>query len=89
MTALSASLGTLHFLEGSTMDENMLAALGQMQNFAVAQTIDQLGQPAVVRGLARFTRAYFEALVAEGFTREEAFQLANAHGWPGLGRAAR
>ena len=70
------------------MDENLLAALGQMQNFAIAQTIEQLGQPAVVRGFARFTRAYFEALVAEGFTREEAFQLVSVHGWPVLGRAA-
>lgn len=38
---------------------------------------------AVARRAARYTRAYYEALLAEGFTREEALRIVSGGGPPG------
>lgn len=37
---------------------------------------------AVAQRAARFTRAYYEALLAEGFTREEALRIVSGGGSP-------
>lgn len=47
-------------------------------------TMSALAEPEVARNLARFTRNYYEALMAEGFTREEALRIVSSIGFPSI-----
>lgn len=47
-------------------------------------TMAALAEPEVARNLARFTRNYYEALVAAGFTREEALRIVASVGFPSM-----
>jgi hypothetical protein len=47
-------------------------------------TLKALERPAVVDRLAAFTRHYYEALIKQGFTKEEALQIVAGVGIPAL-----
>lgn len=44
-----------------------------------------LAKPETAKKLARFMRNYFDALIAEGFTKEEAIQIIRAFAIPSMG----
>lgn len=52
---------------------------------AVTQSgMEALADPETARNLARFTRNYFEALVAQGFSEEQALRIVAGVGFPSL-----
>ncbi|WP_214291259.1 hypothetical protein, partial [Escherichia coli] len=64
--------------------EAMGPMMGQWMTGMMQSMLAALARPETVDRLATFTRSYYEALVAKGFTREEALRLVAAHGIPGL-----
>ena len=63
---------------------SMSPMIAQMTQAMLRSTLAALADPQVVDQMATFTRTYFDALVAKGFTREEALRIVLAHGIPGL-----
>lgn len=67
----------------------MLPMITQMTRATLQISLDFYAQPATARALATFSKNYLDALVAVGFTREEALRIVTAHGLPtlpGVGR---
>lgn len=62
----------------------MSPMIGQMMQAMLRSTLAALADPQVTEQMATFTRNYFDALVAKGFTREEALRIVLAHGIPGM-----
>ena len=60
----------------------MAPMMGQMMQVMLQSTLRALAMPEAAEQLATFTRNYFDALVAKGFTREEALRIVMAHGIP-------
>lgn len=69
--------------------EAMLPMIIQMTRATLQISLDFYAQPSTARALATFSKNYLDALVAVGFTREEALRVVAAHGLPtlpGVGR---
>lgn len=67
------------------MEEQMRAMMPMMMASLRAVThgtMAALAEPDAARNLARFVRNYHQALVAEGFTREEAMRIVASVGLP-------
>ena len=62
----------------------MSPMIGQMMQAMLRSTLAALSEPEVAEQMATFTRNYYDALVAKGFTRDEALRIVLAHGIPGM-----
>ena len=60
----------------------MAPMMGQMMQVMLQSTLRALAMPESAEQLATFTRNYYDALVAKGFTRDEALRIVMAHGIP-------
>ena len=56
--------------------------MAQMTQMMLQSSLRALATPESAQQLATFTRNYFDALLAKGFTREEALRIVMAHGIP-------
>jgi hypothetical protein len=56
--------------------------MSQMMQSMLQGMLLQLAKPETAQNLATFTKNYFDALVAKGFTREEAIRIVVAVGMP-------
>jgi hypothetical protein len=68
----------------TAMMQNMTPAFGFMMQGMMEATLTVLERPETAERLASFTRNYYEALIAEGFTETQALQLAEAVGFPSV-----
>lgn len=50
----------------------------------VAALVETLARPELIQRLAKFSRAYYEALLAQGFTQDQAIRIVVGTGVPGL-----
>ena len=66
---------------GAMMDA-MMPMWGKMMTAMMRSTLEILTQPETARQMATFTKNYFDALVAKGFTREESLRIVMAVGVP-------
>ena len=55
----------------------------QMTQSTIAGTLKAMEQPENVERMATFARRYYEALIKQGFSREEALQITAGAGNPG------
>ena len=62
----------------------MSPMIGQMMQAMLRSTLAALSEPEVAEQMATFTRNYYDALVAKGFSRDEALRIVLAHGIPGM-----
>jgi hypothetical protein len=73
--------------------QQQMAAMGpmmaQMTRAMLQSGLEFYAQPTTARSLATFSKNYLDALVAVGFTREEALRVVAAHGLPTLPGAGR
>lgn len=84
-TAASAQEGKVKQAEADSMAaamELMTPMMGKMAAAMLLGVLEVLNDPATVEKLATFNRRYFDALVAKGFTREEALRIVMAVGVP-------
>lgn len=73
--------------QNAMMQQQMLAMtpmFGQMMEAMTSATFNVLANPETAEKLATFTKNYYDALVAKGFTKEEAMQIAMAVGMPSM-----
>ena len=71
--------------EFQDMSMAMAPAFGMMAQNMMEGIYSGLAKPETAKKLAKFMRNYFDALVAEGFTKEEAFQIIKAFAIPSMG----
>ncbi len=84
-TAAAAQDGKVKPAEADSMAaamDLMTPMMGKMAAAMLSGVLDLLNDPATVEKLATFNRRYFDALVAKGFTREEALRIVMAVGVP-------
>ena len=67
----------------------MTPMVTEMTRTTLRTSLEFYAQPSTARSLATFTKNYLDALVAVGFSRDEAIRIVAAHGLPtlpGVGR---
>jgi hypothetical protein len=64
--------------------ETMGPMMGQMMQAMMESMLAALARPETAERIATFTKNYFDALVAKGFTREDALRIVMAHGIPAM-----
>lgn len=62
----------------------MAPMVGQMMQVMMRSILQTLALPESTELLATFTRNYFDALIAKGFSRDEALRIVMAHGIPAM-----
>lgn len=62
--------------------EMMAPMMDQMMQATMKAALTVLSRPETVDQIATFTKRYYDALVAKGFTKEEALRIVTAHGIP-------
>lgn len=55
--------------------ESMGTMWGRMAEDMMNATVNTMSKPEVAEKMATFTKNYFDALIAKGFTRQEALQI--------------
>ena len=65
------------FNQMGPMYENMMQAM-------IEGTLKVFEKPETIERLARFSRRYYDALIKQGFTREEALQIVAGSGIAGM-----
>ncbi len=65
-------------------DEAPSPAADPHERERIRAVLEVLAEPASVANLARFTRGYYEALLAAGFTQDQAVRIVVGTGVPGL-----
>ena len=60
----------------------MMPMMGNMVQALTQSSMAALAEPKTAEHLAKFIRNYHQALVAEGFTREEAMRIVVSIGFP-------
>jgi uncharacterized membrane protein len=55
--------------------ETMGTMWGRMAEDMINATVNTMSKPEVAEKMATFTKNYFDALIAKGFTREEALRI--------------
>lgn len=60
----------------------MMPMMGNMVQALTQSSMAALAEPKTAEHLAKFIRNYHQALVAEGFTREEAMRIVISVGFP-------
>jgi hypothetical protein len=58
--------------------------MGNMMEAMIETMLKVLAKPENAERLATFTKNYYDALIAKGFSKEEALQMAMAMGMPAL-----
>lgn len=76
------SPGTLRDKDFQKQMKAMTPMFGNMARGMMQGRFAALAAPETTQQLARFARSYYEALVAEGFTKDEALQIVIAVGIP-------
>jgi hypothetical protein len=56
--------------------------MGQMSQAAMQSLLATLARRETAEGLATFTKNYYDALVAKGFTKDEALRIVIGQGIP-------
>lgn len=56
----------------------------QQAEILMRSTLAALASPETAEGMAAFTKNYHDALVAKGFSKEDAMRIVVAHGIPNL-----
>lgn len=64
--------------------QGMMPMVTEMMLNVTRSSMEAMAAPETAQNLARFTRNYYEALVAEGFTEEQALHIVSAMGFPPL-----
>jgi|JI9StandDraft_2_1071091.scaffolds.fasta_scaffold56704_1 hypothetical protein len=67
---------------GSLFGDSMHAQLTAMATKVMDGYLDYLAKPETAKKLATFQKNYYDALVAQGFTKEQAFELVLRFGNP-------
>lgn len=62
--------------------EQQMDMMGQMMTNMMTSMFDALGRAENVERMATFTKNYFDALMAKGFTRDEALRIVIGQGIP-------
>lgn len=71
------------------MMQQMAPAMAQMAAITLEATLATLAKQENAEHLADFTKHYYDALIARGFTKEEALQLVMAVGIPRIATNTR
>jgi hypothetical protein len=61
----------------------MVPMYGQIAKATIDATLDVFVQPETADRLATFARNYYDALIAKGFTKDEAIVIVARFGFPG------
>ena len=64
--------------------QQMPRMMSDMMRQVMQSTTAALADPQTAQNLARFTRNYYTALVAQGFTEEQAMRIVSNVGFPML-----
>jgi hypothetical protein len=82
---------TRHDTSAAAQMQQMMGMFSQMgpmyetmTKAMIEGTLKALGEPENVERMALFTRRYYEALIKQGFTKEEALQIVAGVGVPAL-----
>jgi hypothetical protein len=67
---------------GGFFGDSMQAQLTQMATKVIDGYLDYLAKPETTKKLAAFQKNYYDALVEQGFTKEQAFELVLRFGNP-------
>ena len=62
----------------------MMPMMGQMMMVMMKATLEVVALPETAEKMATFSKNYFDALMAKGFTREEALRIVMATGLPSM-----
>lgn len=66
--------------------EQMQGMMASVMRQVTQSTMEALADPETARNLARFTRNYYNALVEQGFTEEQALRIVSSMGFPHMPR---
>lgn len=69
-------------LFGGLFDDSMHAQLTEMATKVIDGYLDYLAKPQTAKKLATFQKNYYDALIEQGFTKEQAFELVLRFGNP-------
>ena len=64
--------------------QGMMPMMANVMRQVTQSTIAVLAEPETAQNLARFTRNYYTALLAQGFTEEQAMRIVSNVGFPAL-----
>lgn len=64
--------------------EQMMQMMGQMSQVMMEGSLTVLAKPETAERFAAFTKHYYDALVAKGFSKEDALKIVTTHGIPTL-----
>lgn len=67
---------------GSLLGESMQTQLTEMATKMLDTYLDYLAKPQTTRKLATFQKNYYDALIEQGFTKDQAFELVLRFGNP-------
>ncbi len=67
------------------MMREMFSRVAQYVTMAMDSHLDYLGKPSTTLKLAKFQKNYFDALVAQGFTEEQAIRIISSSANPLVG----
>ncbi len=67
------------------MMREMFTRVAQYVTMAMDSHLDYLGKPSTTLKLAKFQKNYFDALVAQGFTEEQAIRIISSSANPLVG----
>lgn len=70
--------------EGMRQMRAMAPMMRQMMQTMTQEVLVLLAEPETATQMATFTKNYYDALVARGFTKEEALRIVIGHGIPAL-----
>ncbi len=58
--------------------------MADMMGLMLERMADTMAKPVIAENFATFSRNYYKALIARGFTEEEALKIVTASGLPGM-----
>ena len=67
------------------MQQMMGPMMGEMMSGMLRAMSKTMSEPQIAQNFAAFTRNYYKALVAQGFSEEEALKIVMASGLPSVG----
>ncbi len=71
--------------EVQQMMGNMMAPMADMMGLMLEGMAKTMAKPQIAEHFATFTRNYYDALIARGFTEEEAMKIVTSSGLPSMG----
>ena len=67
------------------MQQMMGPMMGEMMSGMLRAMSKTMADPQIAQNFATFTRNYYKALIAQGFSEEEAMKIVMASGLPSMG----